>query len=285
MSLTKEQILHYIENPLELNDKTLDDLKGIVEEFPYFQSAHLLYVSNLLREKNYRFEGQLKSAAAHVTDRTVLYHLLNDYEIFIEKRSSAESESTEQVTENISDEIVSAISEGDLIELVEDPQKQSRESGTDVREEESSVLPADNKKDFISSDIIEAQTYQLEGADDVQNESMKSLITEINKNSRKKRDAEDEPPKKSKNDLIDRFISEAPVISSIDPGLRNTEDISEMSTRESDEFMTETLARIYVKQGYYQKAIKAFQKLSLKYPEKSTYFAGQIEEVSKLLNK
>jgi len=284
MSLTKEQILHYIENPMELNDKTLDDLKGIVEEFPYFQSAHLLYVSNLLREKNYRFEGQLKYASAYIADRAILYHLLNDYEIFIERKKGSESRSETEGGEVISEDIVAAMNEGDLIELVEDPQKQPVDTGIGMREEDGKQQNTDDT-DLISSDIINAQAYQLEGVDDVPNESMKSLIKEINRKSGRKESDEKNSSRKSKNELIDRFISESPAISSIDPGIGNTHDISEPSTRESDEFMTETLARIYVKQGYYQKAIKAFQKLSLKYPEKSTYFAGQIEEVSKLLNK
>lgn len=53
---------------------------------------------------------------------------------------------------------------------------------------------------------------------------------------------------------------------------------------EAPEFVTETLAKIYVRQGMYKQAISAYQKLSLKYPEKNIYFAGQIEEVKKLMN-
>ena len=43
---------------------------------------------------------------------------------------------------------------------------------------------------------------------------------------------------------------------------------------EDDSFVTETLAKIYEKQGDYKKAARAYKNLSLKYPEKRTYFAA-----------
>ena len=48
-------------------------------------------------------------------------------------------------------------------------------------------------------------------------------------------------------------------------------------------FVTETLARVYLEQEHYDKAKSAYKKLSLKYPEKSSFFAGQIELIEKLL--
>jgi hypothetical protein len=56
------------------------------------------------------------------------------------------------------------------------------------------------------------------------------------------------------------------------------------SVSKDEEMVTETLAMIYVSQKKYDEAVEAFRKLSLKYPEKSIYFASQIEEIEKLRN-
>ena len=50
----------------------------------------------------------------------------------------------------------------------------------------------------------------------------------------------------------------------------------------SEELMTESLAKILLRQKKYKKAIKAYKILSLKYPEKNVFFAGQIQKIKKL---
>jgi len=90
--------------------------------------------------------------------------------------------------------------------------------------------------------------------------------------------------RKAQADLIDKFISSNP---RIEPRKEKTdqpvEDLAHPFTEEKGSFVTETLARIYVTQGYYSKAIDIYEKLSLKFPEKSGYFATQIEKIKEIL--
>ena len=81
------------------------------------------------------------------------------------------------------------------------------------------------------------------------------------------------------NRLILNFLKEDPGPIRADKSRASNRDVSIASIQEHDGFITDTLAKIYVKQGLYTKAIYAYEKLSLKYPEKSAYFAAQIEKI------
>lgn len=90
---------------------------------------------------------------------------------------------------------------------------------------------------------------------------------------------------KASNDLIDKFISENPTIkpTKLDKPKLTVKNKPHDSDLDSD-LITGTLASIYVKQGLYDEALKAYEKLILKFPEKNTYFASQIEKINKLIS-
>ena len=94
---------------------------------------------------------------------------------------------------------------------------------------------------------------------------------------------DDIPRVDKKFDLIDEFIKNSPKIK-ID---NKSEVKSSFKTDQKikDELITETLAKIYVKQEKFNKAIKAYEILSLKYPKKSSFFADQINDIKKLKSK
>jgi hypothetical protein len=95
------------------------------------------------------------------------------------------------------------------------------------------------------------------------------------------------PLRKNKMSLIDNFLNNVESQKRIVPKNDNSlpgEDFSLRSVQESDDLMTETLANIHIKQGRYQKAIEIFERLRLKYPEKSVYFANRIKEMEDLIN-
>ena len=84
--------------------------------------------------------------------------------------------------------------------------------------------------------------------------------------------------------LLDKFIESNPKISPISTGPE--EHANEPITQEIDvteTIFTESLAKIYIKQKQYDKAKRIFEKLNLKFPEKSSYFADQIEKIDKLI--
>lgn len=97
-----------------------------------------------------------------------------------------------------------------------------------------------------------------------------------------KEDIEKAVAKSNVNDfhgILDKFIRENPSISRPKAEFFNPVNMAKQSVEEDEELVTETLANLYYKQGNLKKAIRAYEKLCLKYPSKITYFANLIQKI------
>jgi len=141
----------------------------------------------------------------------------------------------------------------------------------EVKHEEIVNAETSTNEDMDLFSLIFPTEYQLE-APAVPEASPGEVARSIQENSGKK------------FSLIEKFLEAQPKMPPIKEGDGLAGENASQQEEEHEELVTETLASIYAQQGYYKKAIQIFEKLSLKYPEKSTYFAGHIEKIKNLMN-
>jgi hypothetical protein len=91
-------------------------------------------------------------------------------------------------------------------------------------------------------------------------------------------------PNVKEDKIIERFIQEVPQIKPQTGDKLDNENKAKKSSEDQAELVTETLAQVYIDQMLYPKAIATYKKLILKFPEKSRYFASQIEQLEKKTN-
>ena len=91
--------------------------------------------------------------------------------------------------------------------------------------------------------------------------------------------------KTEESDLINSFIESNPTIKAEKNKFFSPTETAKTSLVENNELVTETLARVYLEQQHFEKAIEAYKKLSLKYPKKSGFFADQINLINDLKKK
>jgi hypothetical protein len=302
-----------IEDAVPVNRQIIGEVYELIDIFPYFQSAHMLLLKGLQINADVKFENQLRNSAIHIADREVLYWLLKtktseetsqsliiNKEIVSSDKIVSDTQQTVIESAKNSDHLIDEI-EKSSEETFPDDQNDSGRTGqghsilisTEVDNVESAGVMLLTEEEISSdgdqffymdpgfsvpdqSDLLELdldeKTAIISEGDDI---DLDQVAPESN-NSKKHIQSE----------LIEKFIIANP---RIEPDREKAnlpvEDISKPYVEETGGFVTETLARIYINQGYYSKAIDIYEKLSLKFPEKSSYFASQIEKVKEYIKK
>lgn len=271
--MNKEAFYNYVAHPELLDDRTLADLRSMLDEYPYFQTARMLYLKNLNNQGAISYERELRKNAIWVTNRSRLFYLLDKRVLLPITLDEEESEVSTSFENGLT------IDFAELAEVTDFDLEPSVESGEALQKSENDEL-----EQLIMSGAAQAGTF-FDVDDQVNLEEFKSTFQK-KKNKTASGSDEVKPNEKltRKNSLIDTFISEQPKIVPKNSGEEPVKNLPEPESEITQDMMTDTLAKIYIKQGLYEKAIHAYEKLSLKYPEKNIYFAGQIEKIKQIIN-
>jgi hypothetical protein len=238
-----EEIIGLINAQIPFDNGTLSRLSGVIEEYPYFQAAHLLYTLNLQAEKDTRMLAEIRKTACYVGDRKKLFYLI-EKDFLILLRSETEKEESRAISD----------SPFDLIDLFLAGKGAEMKNEFSIPVADSQLASTDYMSYFFSKET-QNQTLNVE-------------------------------PMRHQ-DAIDRFISEdeksGVKIILKDKGTKGEELLPDIDKEIGNRFFSETLAKIYLKQKKYTKALEIIIKLSLVYPEKNAYFADQIRFLEKLV--
>ncbi len=258
--MNKDHFVKYLQEPETLDKDSITDLTQLIQEFPYCQSARILLSINLFKEKNIHFETELKTTAVFAGDRYMLKK-------HIDRINHA------NVKIVLHDEYKEEVEETDS-----EPVKPKEETKA---EESNDKLVGEEAIDPDEEVLAEAAPETLDPAERIARlrRIVEERIKEIEAEAKGKpvKPAKDDSGK-TKQQLIDEFIMNDPGITRGGETFFNPIVAAKESIVDQENIVSETLAQIYFDQQHYEKAITVYEKLSLKFPEKSTYFAGLIEK-------
>ncbi|WP_348813454.1 tetratricopeptide repeat protein [Flavobacterium maritimum] len=267
---------YLINKPDTITEKQTEALGNVLDEFPYFQSARALRLKGLYNQNSFKYNFALKVTAAHTADRTVLFDFITSDSFTAIQKGYYDKKISELLDINVVDsEIVLSQEKTEPINKLEQSILTSiKESSTSEADENTKIaeekLEIGKPLDFSKNEQHSFQEWlQLSRTQPIERKPEPEKIVEP---------LPIDETKKKKAELIDKFIETSPKISPIKQGPIPTPTFN-INNDDNSYLMTETLARVYLEQKKYQKAIQAYEILILKYPEKSSFFANHISDI------
>jgi tetratricopeptide (TPR) repeat protein len=300
--LNTKDYISLLNRPYSINERQAQELENILMDFPYLQSARALLLKGLYNMDSFRYNTELKKTAAHTTDRSILFEFITSEQFqsiqknYLEESEKAISELTVKDSEIVAPP-KNKLEESIKLTIKEATQyigQKPAEAATVIEAEQQMpaevTTPAEPKEEVIKQaeeklEIGKPLEFAKSEKHSFQEWLQLSKLTPVKREEEQKAEKEPEPEidgtRLKKLELIDRFIETNPKIV---PDKNNPPSPAniERGTQDTSSFMTETLARVYLEQKKYTKAIQAYEILILKYPEKSVFFADRISEIKTL---
>jgi hypothetical protein len=314
--MNKESYIQYLNNPKLLDLKTESELLALTVKYPFSQVTQILLYLNLLKNNNEEHNRQLSIAAVYCTDRKFLKRKADEIlNVFAEDVKTEEviipliNNSIEDKVSSIelSIEVEPVINNSINVDLEKTEEiLESVEVKEDIHKEVSEIKVTELNSDFteiknVNQDIIlNTVVVKDEIIETRQNKETNSIQTPEVNHSKESSDflikveetkeeatvVKEKLKQTPKDEIIEKFIKEQPKIQTpLADKEFHEEEIDKNSLLENEDFVSETLALVYEKQGYYTKAIKIYEKLILENPEKSSFFANQIEKLKNISNQ
>lgn len=273
-----------ISNPTLCSSNDIESFSQLTESYPYAQIFSILYLKSLSKDGALFFDEALYKNAYKITDRSKLYHFLNEnttleaIDLQNNVISHVEIESTEGA-KTIEKQIID--------ETIQEPiPKKERELDIEIISHVISHAFGD-EVESVDEDIESINTKNSNKLVSIKNEEPTKEIkptpktfTEWLKNGET---AKNPSQKKSKNEIIDSFIEIEPSISKPIKEFYSPIKQAQKSVDDDSIVYSETLASILALQGNYPRAIIAYEQLCLTIPEKKVYFVQKIKELKEKL--
>ncbi|WP_035670234.1 tetratricopeptide repeat protein [Flavobacterium sp. 83] len=269
---------YLINRPDAINEKQTEALGNVLDEFSYFQSARALRLKGLYNQNSFKYNFALKVTAAHTTDRTVLFDFITSETFTAIQKGLYDKKALELLDITVVDSEI--LIQKEKSESKINPLEQS--ILTSIKE----ALPLESNKNSKNTEeklaigspldfsVSEKHSFQ----EWLQLSRTQPIVRETESVNTSKALPIEDDDKKKKAALIDKFIETSPKISPVKHGVASTVTF-DLNKDDNSYLMTETLARVYLEQKKYQKAIQAYEILILKYPEKSSFFADRISDI------